>query len=346
MALNLNKSKIVGKYYYLLHGSVFGPLTKEEILAFIGPDTEVRYEGIEWTRARDLVDFHEKWPPPISQTVNPSVFQGTTTIDQKKTEPISTNPQKSDLPKKSGGSIVMILVTATLLLTAGGSALYYYWFLPYSQDKNATRMYSYANSLVFRSSAVAGVDYNVIGNVPFGSEILVYTLTEDWAQCKHNGEKGVVSSNFLLNKEEFHLLNGIFADGVTREAISTTKCRKALLQYFKARQLKSKMDPTLYEEFYKTQSTGDEWQVIAKNKDIKPNSIAYPRVVNPTSKFTDFACIITNLKSKERRFILFAFTDTEDPKLVFEELAPEVGWISSVSKNYGSDKEYTVTYAD
>jgi hypothetical protein len=346
MAINLNKGEIIGKYYYRQNGAVFGPLSKEEITKFITPDTEVRYEGIQWTKARDLVDFHDVWPPAAPKTtIQGGAVKKAVTQNDIKADKVSAtaSPVK---PNKTGGGFGVIPIAATLIVIASSFALYYLWYVPYNQDRNALRMYSYANSLVFRSSSVAGVDYNVIGNVPYGSEILVYNLTEDWAQCKHEGKKGVLSSNFLLNKEEFHLLNGIFADVVARDAIPTTKCRKALLQYLKSRKLMTKIDPTLYNEFYKAQPTGDEWQIIAKNKDIKPNAVAFPRVYNPSSKFSDFACIITNLKTKERRFLLFAFSDTEEPMLIFEQPAPPTGWISSVTKNYFEEGKYTVTYAD
>jgi hypothetical protein len=233
------------------------------------------------------------------------------------------------------------IITATvLLLIVAGTVLYFAWYRDYIKDKNATRMYSYANSLSLRSSPSAGASYSSLDNLLYGTEILIYSQSGDWADCKANGKKGYVSTLYLLPKKEFQELNGILADAETRDAIPTTKCRKALLNYFNTHNIMGKIDETIQKEIYGSVQQKEIWQVFAKPKDSKPNNVIYPKVVNPLSKFTDFGCIIKNIVTGQRKFLLFSFADDEKEILQSEQEAPVSGYIQSISRY-----PYTVSYA-
>lgn len=235
-------------------------------------------------------------------------------------------------PPKEPTSWTKYIVATVLILVTVGVIGYFIWYQPYIKDKNATRMYSYANSLAIRSSPVGGANYNAIGNLLYGTEVLIYSISGDWAECKANDQKGYVSTQFLLNKKEFQELNGILADADTKEAISTTKCRRALLNYFNTKGIMGKIDEKIQREIYDTIPQKEIWQVFTKPKNSNPNNVAYPKIVNPNSKFTDFACIIKNLTTGKRRFLLFSFSDDEKETLQYEEDAPTDGYIKSVSK--------------
>jgi len=224
-------------------------------------------------------------------------------------------------------------IVATLLISITiGIIAYVNWIKPYLRDKNAPRMYSYANSLALRSSPVGGANYNAIDNLLYGTEIIIYSISGDWTECKANDKKGYVSTQFLLNKKEFQELNGILADADTKEAIPTTKCRRALLNYFNTKGIMGKIDEKILKEIYDTIPQKEIWQVFTKPKNSNPNNVAYPKVVNPNKKFTDFACIIKNLATGKRRFLLFSFSDDEKETLQYEEDAPTEGYIQSISK--------------
>jgi hypothetical protein len=233
------------------------------------------------------------------------------------------------------------IITASILLLMVASAVFYFtWFKGYLEDKNAIRMYTYANSLSLRSSPSAGSNYNALNNLLYGTEILIYSQTGDWAKCKANGNKGYVSTQYLLSKKEFQELNGIMADADTRSAISTTKCRRALLNYFNTKGIIGKIDESIQKEIYGAAQLKEVWQVFTKPKESKPNTVIYPKVVNPLNKFTDFACIIRNIATGKRKFLLFSFNDEEKETLQLEEDAPDFGYIQSVSRY-----PYSVTYA-
>ena len=71
-------------------------------------------------------------------------------------------------------------------------------------------------------------------------------------------------------------------------------------------------------------------QVFTKQKDVKPNAVYYTRLINPNSKFTDFAVVITNLKSDEKKILYFYFDDDETPHLATEFPAPYSGYITTM----------------
>jgi hypothetical protein len=344
MAININKGSKLGKYYYQKDGVTYGPITIDELLERVDGDNLVYYEGISWTKAKDIPEIskffkgNERTKIPVREISNKP-----TAVVVKETPKVSSGVENH----KSGNS-KKIVTAIILLLSATFIIGYFVWYKPYIKDKNATRMYSFASSLALRSSPVSGVDYNAIGNILYGTEILVYSNSGvEWSVCKANNVEGYTASKYLLSKQDFHLLNGIFADAVSRDAVATTKCKKALLDYFNSRSYMGKIDELLQIEIFDSVLHRDVWQLFAKNKDIKPNTIAFPRVVSPNSKFTDFACIITNAQSNKRKFLLFSFDDLEVPKLESEQDAPDTGDIEKVIKlNIDGLDSYFVTYSN
>ena len=239
---------------------------------------------------------------------------------------------------------VKLITAASLIIATVGILGYFIWYKPYIKDKNTIRMYSYANSLTLRSSPAAGVDYNEVGNILYGTEILVYSFNGDWVECKANGKKGYVSSKYLLSKKEFHELNGILADSDTRDAISTSKCRKALMNYFNAKGIMGKIDEQIQKEVYDSVLHKEVWQVFTKPKNSNPNTVAYPKLSSPNAKFTDFACIIKNLSTGLRKFLYFTFNDNEDATLLEEQDAPVKGYIKNIDKYYNNGNTFRVSY--
>lgn len=229
---------------------------------------------------------------------------------------------------------VKLITAASLIIATVGISGYFLWYKPYLKDKNATHMYSYASSLTLRSSPAAGGNYNALSNILYGTEILVYAFNGDWVECKVDGQKGYVSSRYLLSKKEFHELNGILADSDTRDAISTTKCRKALMNYFNAKGIMGKIDEQIQKEVYDSVLHKEVWQVFTKPKNSNPNTVAYPKLSSPNAKFTDFACLIKNLSTGLRKFLYFTFNDNEDATLLEELDAPAEGYIKNINKYY------------
>ena len=254
-------------------------------------------------------------------------------------QPTNISPEEEETKSKT--PIIIGTIIGILLLLV---ACYFFWGKDYLRDKDATRMYSFANSLALRSSPAGGGDYNMIANIPYGSELLVYDNGVDWVNCKLNGQEGYASPKYMLNKIDFQELNAILADEDTRTAVSQTRFKKALINYFRDNNLIGKMDATIQQELYGSISTKEVWQLFANAEINKPNTVYFSRKSKQNSKFNDFACIIKNLASGERKILIFSFDDSETPKFEGEGSAPIDGYISSINYDYNyNDGSTTLT---
>lgn len=237
----------------------------------------------------------------------------------------NTKKNETDDTKGWGCGCLILLAILAGILWAG----YQFWYKDYKRDKDAPRTYVFADNLFMRSTAVADVEYNRLGTIPYGSELITYSEENGWAYVKTNGETGYVSKDFILNAQDFHLLNGVWGNNDAKEVVATSKCRLAVLDYLKSGNLK-------------TGSTG--WQIFTKQKEMKPNSVLFPRLNNGYDNFTEFAFIIKNNENGSRKLVLYSFKEDESPVFVYSEDAPEQGDIKSISYNRWSNK-YNVTYS-
>ena len=238
-------------------------------------------------------------------------------------------PSRRTPPSGKGNKTLVIGIVIGALALAGVIAAYFMWYVPYAKDRDALRTYVVANNVFVRSSKMAGVEYNVLSKVPYGSELLTYSKDMEWAEVKVNGVKGFVSSSYLFEWNDFKLLNDVWGSPDAKEYIESSKCRLAILDYLKRNQLE----------------TGSEgWQLYTLRKDIKPNNVLYPRLNNGYDKFTDFAFILKNNVTQERRLALYSFDEeTEKPIFLYEENAPAEGEIKNVSYLKRSN-HYNVAY--
>lgn len=251
----------------------------------------------------------------------------------------TTQHYSSSRPSSGGSSKGIIGIIVVLLLLAGGVGGYMYYnnvYLPEKIDSEAPRYYNFAN-LVLRSSKSSGADFNKVATLPYGTELITYEHDSDWSRIKvnspsPNGEKleGYVASPYLLNKQDFTILNSIFGDTDSKDNIATSKCRLALLNYFKDHQYIGAVSTDLLQQagINIVPNSDNQWQVFTRKE--KPNNEFYKRLINPNSKFTDFAIIIKNIQTGERKLIYFYFDDDETPHFANEQEAPSDGYIRNM----------------
>ncbi len=210
------------------------------------------------------------------------------------------------------------------------AATYHFWYKDYRIDKATPRTYVYATNLVLRSSKVADVEYNRISTIPYGSELITYSNENGWAYVKVDGKKGYVASDYLLTFQDFHLLNGVWGNEDAKELVSTAKCRLAVLDFLKKNNM---------------QTGNSGWQLYAKQKEMKPNSVLYPRLNDGYDNFTEFAFILKDNQSNNRKLALYSFEENENPVFRYMEDAPNKGDIKSITYTKWNDK-YKVTYSN
>lgn len=254
--------------------------------------------------------FQQTAPPPTQ-----SSFANTQTTQSPQVPANSPLSQSPMVGKKSNSKIVGIVIALFILI--GLVAGYFVWYAPYAKDRDAPRTYVVANSVFLRSSQVGGIEYNILGRVPYGSEVITYSQNGEWAEVKVNGQKGFMASAYLLHSSDFNLLNGAWGDSDAKECIESSKCRLAILTYYKSNRLKSGTNG---------------WQIYTRMKDQKPNTVFYPRIYNKNSKFTDFVFILKNANEGGKRIVAcYSFEDeTEKPIFRFSVWGPNEGYIQNI----------------
>ena len=250
----------------------------------------------------------------------------------------------------STGTLVGVIVGLFIIAGIVGGYLYYNnTYLPEKIDREAPRYYTFANSVVLRSSKSSGADFNKVASLPYGSELITYQYDSEWSQVKVNsagidGKKpqGYVASPFIMTKRDFYLFNSIWGDADSKEVIATSKCRIALLNYFKERGFIGKISNEMLNEagIHITPNHENQWQVFSKPANSKYNNLYFKRLHNKDSKFTDFAVIIQNISTNERRLLYFYFDDDETPHLAVELNAPYTGSIKKITIVESDGKRY------
>lgn len=238
----------------------------------------------------------------------------------------SSDKGKNKNPKGGGYSWLFFLILLVGIIVAA----YYFWYKDYRIDKAAPRTYVYATNLFLRSSEVADVEYNRISTIPYGSELITYSNENGWAYVKVDGKKGYVASDYLLTFQDFHLLNGVWGNEDAKELVSTAKCRLAVLDFLRRNNMQ-------------TGITG--WQLYTKQKEMKPNSVLYPQLNDGYENFTEFAFILKDNQSNNRKLALYSFEENENPVFRYMEDAPNKGDIKSITYTKWNDK-YKVTYSN
>ena len=265
-----------------------------------------------------------------SQVPTNAEVQTIQSVQTVQTPPQTPKNDEVSIPSKSSNTKVIGFVVGVFVLV-GLITGYFAWYIPYAKDRDALRTYVVANNVFLRSSKIAGVEYNVISKVPYGSELITYTKDAEWAEVKVDGIEGFTASPYLLEWSDFNLLNSVWGSADVKEFIESSKCRLAILDYCKRNQL----------------NTGnDAWQLYTLQKDMKPNMVLFPRLNNGYDKFTEFAFILKNNTTQERKLAIYSFEEeTEKPVFLYEENAPSEGKIKNVKLNSGRN-EYSVSYTD
>lgn len=268
--------------------------------------------------------------------------------DVEPTEIVEESDFIDEDKKKPWGLIGLIVGLVVLACAVGGYLYYDNVYLPEKIDREAPRYYTLANAVVLRSSKSSGADYNKIASLPYGTELITYEQDSEWSKVKVNSpnaeankQEGYIASSLLLSKPDFFLLNSVFGDQESKENVFTTKCRMAVLDYFKTHGYIGKIDEQLRMEsgILTTPDNDNQWQIFCRPKEVKPNNVLFKRLYDKKSRYTDFAVVIKNIVSGERKLLYFYFDEDETPHFLAEQDAPSEGYLKDIIKtSYGNLK--------
>lgn len=300
----------------------------------------------------ETVSEQQPAQPPVPEPASPPVIVPPPVTPPPSRRTINTNSRPDVRQQSSGsrGKNIIIAASAALIVIVFGLFYYFNVYLPAERDRKAPRYYPFATNVFLRSSPVAGIEANKITTVPYGEELIVYDyVNAGWSEVKFNGQEGYIHSDYILGKSDFLILNSIFGDAESKELIITAKCRTALLDYFKENEYIGNISDQVLNEIlpsFKKDAT-NQWQVFALNKNVKINSVFFKRIYDTKSKFTDFAVLITNIQTSERKVLIFSFNNDETPFLIFEDDAPSKGYIKDIvtyTPAYSTHRHVDVIY--
>ena len=276
-------------------------------------------------------EFYERLVATEKQEVPQPKAEGIPSRTKTNQNPsVSSEKGKIKTEKTKGcgcGWFIFLIVLAGII-----AAAYHFWYKDYRIDQATPRTYVYATNLFLRSSKVADVDDNRLGTIPYGSELITYSNENGWAYVKADGQKGYVSSDYLLDTSDFLLLNSVWGNEEAKEVVSTAKYRLALLDYYKRAGLRG----------------GTEWQLYTKALGAKEDNVFYSRLFNKNSPFVDFAFLLKNNQTGERRFVLYSVdNETERPIFCHAMEAPKDAFINDIICNKRSyNVRMTVYYSN
>ena len=231
-------------------------------------------------------------------------------------EPQEVLPKKEEKEPKKSNIRWITMITGLLFLFFIGTFAYIFWYKPYAVERDAPRYYTFTN-LNLRSTQDAESKSNIITMLPYGSEVITFEKGYTWARVKANGMEGYVSSNHLITRDEFQLLDNAWGNEDAKKCMGAGRYRLALIDYLK-------------QKGYTSGANG--WQIYAEPYGSKANTVWYPRICTPKSEFEDLFFIITNNETKERNIVIYHFeNETERPIFQRDESVQKEGLISKIT---------------
>jgi len=212
----------------------------------------------------------------------------------------------------------IIIVSLSLFIIIFSTFSYYQFYLPYMKDKNAMRKYVVANNYNLRSTMSSASRANIIDEIPYGTEIIVYSMDEDWAIVKANGKEGYMGKPYmyLIDKKDFYEIDGLFGNKEARELLKSSKDKKAVRNYLINNSFSSKIPDKIQKELYGKINNSDVWQFFALTKDANYNTIAHGKYLGTNSGC--LAIVITKISNENKRLLIFSFNEDEIDSLIYE----------------------------
>lgn len=203
-------------------------------------------------------------------------------------------------------------------LAALGALIWFFTGRSSDADDDSNRHIVVAENLFFRSSPSAITDNNLINRLSYGTELKLLGREGDWAEVEVEGEHGYVGWRYILPDSSFKRLDHAWDTVNIREIVDQNRSRLAVLDYINRHSL---------------ETGAPYWQIFYTNeKGRMPNSVAWPDLKNMYDKYPEFAFIIENGLTHERRMAIYSFNpDTEEPILIYDQPVEYEGMIRDIS---------------
>ena len=253
-------------------------------------------------------------------------------------------------PMGTGAKLgILGVILAIVFAAVYGYNYYNDIYLPEKIDREAARLYVLPNSLFIRSSKMTDIS-NKQASVYFGQELIVYENDGEWSRVKYKkaGQKGkegitgYVMSTYLVNKSELYLLRSILGNEEAKAVAETSKCRRALINYYKENGYLGRMSAEERAEagIRIVPGSDNQWQFFPLDKKSKYNHAFFKKLFDPNQEYKDACLILTNIMTRERKLVIFHYDDDETPHFVGEMPVPPTGLIKTIKVEQKRDELY------
>ncbi|RLD76058.1 MAG: hypothetical protein DRJ10_14210 [Bacteroidetes bacterium] len=166
-----------------------------------------------------------------------------------------------------------------------------------------------------------------MGRIEYGTKLLVYSVTDKWAEVLIDGQKGYVWNEYIANPRTFYMLDGLFADKRSKKRVSKTKYRLAILRYLEEQGYITNIADE-YKEFLDDEDLNKEvYQIFSESSKSRYNSTAFGDFDGDFK--SDAAYVLKNPETEKKLLVIISF-DKTDPmnssKSIFE-MELEEPWI-------------------
>ncbi|MEA3451407.1 MAG: SH3 domain-containing protein [Bacteroidota bacterium] len=203
------------------------------------------------------------------------------------------------------------------------------------KDFTAEKMYIISETLKIRSDKEK--NSYAIGKYEYGTEVKVYKIFDnDWAEVSVGDKKGFMSTEYLVSRENFYLIDGVFGNELAQKNISQTIFKKAISTYLSENNYISYIPEDIKEELYGKDVEKEAWQIFAEKGYPRYNAFCYGDFNG--NKKPDVAFIIKNLKTEKTKLIVLETNTTTPEKygnlLYSKDLSENWFFIKSAKKGY------------
>lgn len=209
------------------------------------------------------------------------------------------------------------IITASIVGGIAVIALLIVWLSGSSPEATPVTANVIADNLFVRSSADASDDSNIIDKIPFGTELDVTEVGDEWSKINYNGKEAWVGTAHIAYRYNYNDINNnnIFDKEEIRALIPHSRCRRAIGDQLGNR-------PGVWNLW-----TGfsDDRYPVAMEVDLENGYDTYP----------DFAFIIECPQTVDRVMVLYSFDYAGRPIFIYEKPLDRNGHIKSITYQDG-----------
>lgn len=176
-----------------------------------------------------------------------------------------------------------------------------------TRDLSAQEMYVISDGVNVRAKPESKA--LKMGRITYGTKLLVYKIEGDWAEVLIDGQKGFVSKDYIAPPKTYYMLEGLFADKLSKRRLSKTSSRLAILRYFDEKGFITKIPEDYKTEFDDEELNKEVYQIFSEPAKARYNSIVFGDFDG--NYVQDLAVVLRNPDTDTKLLVILSFDKTD-----------------------------------